>query len=128
LGKLEEGIGSLLEESINDLEKEGIIQRFEYTYELAWKTLQDLLKYKGYQDISGPNPTLEQAFQDGYIADGQTWKQMKKSRDLSTHTYNEETADSIYKRIKDVYFEAFKALEERLEQERSGKQGKLFGE
>jgi nucleotidyltransferase substrate binding protein (TIGR01987 family) len=126
LAKLEEGIKTLQIEHVTDLEKEGLIQRFEYTYELAWKTLQDLLKHKGYQDIAGPNPTLEQAFIDGYIENGQVWKQMKKSRDLSTHTYNEETADDIFEQIVDCYFDTFKALEARLEQERYGKQRNLF--
>ena len=53
--------------SLSELEQEGMIQRFEYTYELAWKTLQDLLEHKGYTDIKGPTPVLEQAFKDGYI-------------------------------------------------------------
>ncbi|HRH33456.1 MAG TPA: nucleotidyltransferase substrate binding protein [Catalimonadaceae bacterium] len=126
LAKLEEGIKTLQLEELNELEKEGLIQRFEYTYELAWKTLQDLLKFKGYQDIAGPNPTLQQAFQDGYIQDGNVWKNMKKSRDLSTHTYDEETAENIYESIRNWYFDAFKALEKKLENERRGKQGELF--
>jgi len=127
LAKLEEVVKSSEVESLSELEKEGFIQRFEYTYELAWKTLQDLLKHKGYQDISGPNPTIEQAFQDGYLEHGQVWKQMKKSRDLSTHTYNEEIAENIYESIIASYFDAFKALEMRLEKERSGKKTGLFG-
>jgi len=126
LSKLKQAVDASQLEELTELEKEGLIQRFEYTYELAWKTLQDLLKHKGYQDVAGPNPTLEQAFQDGYIADGRVWKQMKKSRDLSSHTYNEETAQNIFESIKDWYFDAFKALEIRLEQERTGKQGSLF--
>jgi nucleotidyltransferase substrate binding protein (TIGR01987 family) len=126
LAKLEQAIHAGQLDPLNELEKEGLIQRFEYTFELAWKTLQDLLKHKGYMDIAGPNPTLEQAFQDGYFVDGHVWKQMKKSRDLSTRTYNEETAENIFESIRDRYSEAFKALEERLEQERSGKQSSLF--
>jgi uncharacterized protein with HEPN domain len=54
------------------------------------------------------------------------WQNMKKSRDLSSHTYDEETAENIYEAIRDKYFDAFKALETRLEQERSRKQGELF--
>lgn len=54
-------------ESLSELEREGLIQRFEYTYELAWKTLQDLLKYKGYEFMQGPNGTLRQAFEDGWV-------------------------------------------------------------
>ena len=47
--------------SLSELEKEGLIQRFEYTYELSWKTLQDFLRYKGYIDFAGPNATLSLA-------------------------------------------------------------------
>jgi hypothetical protein len=60
-------------ENLSELEREGLIQRFEYTYELAWKTLQDLLEAKGYLDIKGPTPVFQQAFQDGYITDGEAW-------------------------------------------------------
>ena len=51
-------------ESLSELEMEGLIQRFEYTFELGWKTLQDLLKYKGYEFVQGPNGTLQKAFED----------------------------------------------------------------
>ncbi len=61
-------------DDLSELEQEGMIQRFEYTFELAWKTLQDLLRYKGYLDIAGPNPVLEQALKDGYLTDAEGWK------------------------------------------------------
>jgi nucleotidyltransferase substrate binding protein (TIGR01987 family) len=57
-------------ESLNEMEEQGLIKAFEYTYELAWKTLQDLLNYKGYSNIVGPRPVLEQSFRDGYLHDG----------------------------------------------------------
>ena len=128
LSKLGEVAGQKTVEALSELEKEGMIQRFEYTYELAWKTLQDLLKFKGYLDIAGPNPVLEQAFQDGYITNGQAWKQMKKARELTSHTYNSETAGEIAKNIAESYYALLKDLEEKLEQERAGKQGNLFDE
>jgi len=61
LSKLAEVVTERTEDSLSELEKEGLIQRFEYTFELAWKTLQDLLEFKGYLDINGPNPVLEQS-------------------------------------------------------------------
>ena len=109
-------------DDLSDLEKEGMIQRFEYTFELAWKTLQDLLEFKGYRDIAGPNPVLEQALKDGYISNEKQWRNMKKSRELTSHTYNSETADDIASNISDTYFDLFKQLELRLEEERGGKQ------
>ncbi len=105
-------------ENLSDLEKEGMIQRFEYSFELAWKTLQDLLEYKGYTDIAGPNPVLMQSLKDGYITDEKQWRNMKKSRELTSHTYNSSTADDIAHDIVDEYYSLLKALEQRLEEER----------
>ena len=113
-------------DSLSDLEKEGMIQRFEYTFELAWETLQDLLEFKGYKDIAGPNPVLEQALKDGYIRDEQNWRNMKKSRELTSHTYNSETADDIAQNIASEYYALLKKLEHRLEEERGGKPAEIF--
>lgn len=52
------------------MEEQGLIKAFEYTYKLGWKTLQDLLKEKGYSDVIRPKPVIEQSFQDGYITNG----------------------------------------------------------
>lgn len=117
LAKLEEVARYKTLDELSDLEKEGLIQRFEYTYELAWKTLQDLLREKGYIDIAGPNPVIEQAFKDGYLKDGQGWKKMKKSRELTSHTYDTDTANEIAKLIIDTYYMNFKNLASRLEAE-----------
>ena len=54
-------------DDLSELEQEGLVQRFEYTYELAWKVMQDFLKYKGYDFALGPNGTLQKAFEDGLI-------------------------------------------------------------
>lgn len=113
-------------ERLSELEKEGMILRFGYTFELAWKTLQDLLLYKGYEDIAGPNPVLEQSLKDGYIKDEKGWRNMKKSRELTSHTYNSDTADDIATGIVKEYYGLFKMLEARLEEERGGKQSSVF--
>ena len=113
-------------ERLSELEREGLIQRFEYTFELAWKTLQDLLRNKGYLDIAGPNPVLAQAFMDGYITDGEGWKKMKKARELTSHTYNSDTAEAIAEAVIASYFHLLKGLEQRLDQERSGSQSTFF--
>ena len=114
LSKLKEVVDGRDYETLSELEKEGLIQRFEYTFELAWKTLQDLLAFKGYQDIAGPNPALEQSFKDGYIQNEKVWRRMKKSRELTSHTYNSETADSIAESIVREYFFLLSELEQRL--------------
>ena len=108
------------------MEREGVIQRFEYTYELSWKTLQDYLRFKGYTDIAGPNPVLMQALQDGYISDAEGWKQMKKARELSSHTYDSNTAQEIVEAILTVYFNLLDLLEKRLLPDYTGGQLSLF--
>jgi nucleotidyltransferase substrate binding protein (TIGR01987 family) len=82
------------------LEQEGLIKRFEYTFELAWKCLQDLLQEKGYANVRGPRPVIEQAFQDGWISDGPVWLQMLKARNETTHLYDESTFESVSKSVK----------------------------
>ncbi|HAH24578.1 MAG TPA: nucleotidyltransferase [Prolixibacteraceae bacterium] len=116
----------IFQENLNEMELQGLIKAFEYTYELSWKTLQDLLKEKGYVDIAGPKPVIEQSFQDGYIADGKGWMRMHRSRNLTSHTYDEQTAIEIVNGIKSEYFNLLRQLRNRLEEERSDKQNTLF--
>ena len=106
-------------ESLSEMEGQGLIKAFEYTYELAWKTLQDLLKDKGYLNILGPKPVIEQSFQDGYITDGKDWMRMHKSRNLTSHTYDETTALEIIKGIRSSYFGLLNNLRIRLEDEKA---------
>jgi len=104
--------------TLSEMEAQGLIKAFEYTYELSWKTLQDLLKEKVYRDIIGPRPVIEQCFQDGYLSNGNAWMSMHKSRNLTSHTYNEEVAEEIVEAIRKVYYQLFKDLKNRLEEER----------
>ncbi|HZJ35270.1 MAG TPA: nucleotidyltransferase substrate binding protein [Gillisia sp.] len=103
---------------LNEMEGQGLIKAFEYTYELSWKTLQDLLIEKGYKDIIGPKPVIEQSFQDGYIKNGKEWLKMHISRNLTSHTYDEETAKEIIKEIRNTYFGLFNDLFSTFEKEK----------
>ncbi|HKJ43031.1 MAG TPA: nucleotidyltransferase substrate binding protein [Sunxiuqinia sp.] len=109
----------LSKEDLNEMEEQGLIKAFEYTYELSWKTLQDLLKEKGYLDVVGPRPVIEQSFQDGYIVDGKGWMEMHKSRNLTSHTYDEKTAEEIVDAIRSTYFNLLKKLKIRLDDEKA---------
>mgnify|MGYP003635436474 CR=1 FL=1 len=102
---------------LNEMEEQGLIKSFEYTYELAWKTLQDLLKEKGYSDVIGPKPVIAQSFTDGYITDGEGWKKMHFSRNLTSHTYDEQTAKDIVEGIRNQYFELLSELVQSLEKQ-----------
>jgi nucleotidyltransferase substrate binding protein (TIGR01987 family) len=83
------------ERPLSDLEAEGLIQRFEFTFELAWKLLKDYLKEIGFPDIGGPREVIRRAFAEGIISDGVLWMDMLKHRNLSTHVYDEEVAQTI---------------------------------
>lgn len=124
--KLNEAIQLSTSESLSELEVEGLIQRFEYTYELAWKTLQDLIKKKGFIGISGPGAVLNQAFELGLIDNPEGWRRLKKSRELTSHTYDSGTAKEIYNDIKSEYVFLFEYLQKKLEVERTGQTGNLF--
>jgi nucleotidyltransferase substrate binding protein (TIGR01987 family) len=101
------------------LERSGLIQTFEFTFELLWKTLQDLLVSQGYVGINGPRPVLEKAFQDGWITQGDEWIKMMISRNLTSHSYNEKTAEEIAKHIKTLYFPLIRNVLETLRNERA---------
>jgi nucleotidyltransferase substrate binding protein (TIGR01987 family) len=104
---------------LNEMEGQGLIKAFEYTYELSWKTLQDLLMEKGYKDIIGPRPVIEQSFQDGYIKNGKEWLKMHISRNLTSHTYDEETAKEVIKEIRNTYFGLLNDLFSTFEKEKN---------
>lgn len=69
----------LQQREYNELERQGLIQAFEYCYELAWKTLQDNIIERGFVDIAGPRPVLQKAFELGLISNGHEWMQMVKT-------------------------------------------------
>lgn len=100
---------------LSDLEKQGLIQVFEFTHELSWKTLKDLFKYQGIgTDILGSRDTAREAFKLGLVEDGRVWMAMIESRNLTSHIYDEETVNQIIEVIANDYIEAFNALEKRL--------------
>ena len=105
-------------DSLSELEMEGLIQRFEYTFELGWKVLQDLLKYKGYEFVQGPNGTLQKAFEDNMITDHDGWRRMAKARVTTSHTYNEGDAIEIVRKIYEEYSLLLKQLDSRLNEEK----------
>lgn len=110
---------------LDEIIREGLIQRFEYTHELAWNVMKDfLLEVGGIQSIGSKDATRE-AFKAELIKDGDIWMEMIKSRNKTSHTYNEETANEIYSKIIDDYYPAFLSFQTKMEK-RSGDQQNLF--
>jgi nucleotidyltransferase substrate binding protein (TIGR01987 family) len=73
----------------------GTIQNFEFTFELAWKAMQRLLKLRGV-DTGSPNQVFRAAIKEGFIENFELWNEFLKKRNLTVHTYNESTAEEVY--------------------------------
>lgn len=99
---------------LNDLEKQGLIQSFEYTFELAWNTLKDYFEAQGEANILGGRDAIRLAFKSGLIENGEVWMDMLKSRSLTSHTYNEDIAEKIVKDIVKKYIIEFSLLETKM--------------
>jgi len=97
---------------LSNLEKQGVIQGFEFVHELAWNVLKDYLAYEGIQGIVGSRGAVREAFKRGLIEDGETWMDMIEKRNLSSHTYNLEIAETLIVAIMNTYHPAFLALQE----------------
>ena len=99
---------------LNDLEKQGLIQSFEYNHELAWKTQKDFLEFQGIKEIYGARDVVRESFKLRLIKDGDIWIKMIEDRNLTVHTYNEETTQSIFDNIINYYYNEFLLLKEKL--------------
>ncbi len=96
---------AIYQETLNSLELEGIMQRFEYTWELAWKVLKDRLEFDGLTITHiSPKNVIRLAYTNKYIADGDGWMAMLESRNLLAHTYSEENFNKILAELRSKYF------------------------
>ena len=105
-------------EEYSRLEQEGIVQRFEYTFELGWKTLKDKLQYEGY-DEKTPRSVIRRAFEVGYLTEeeAETWLEALNHRNLLSHTYDETMALEALNLIAQKYYPKLHTLYDRLSQE-----------
>ena len=101
--------------SLSILEKQGVIQAFEFTHELAWNVLRDYLQDQGNQNVKGSKDATREAFKVELIADGEQWMAMIQSRNVSSHTYDERTAEELVGVIFKHYFPLFIALQAEME-------------
>ena len=95
---------SLKTEQLSILERAGLIQFFEMTFELAWKLLKDYEETEGFI-VKTPREAIKQAFQSGLISNGHDWIDALQDRNLTAHTYNEETAIAVETKIRTKYFQ-----------------------
>jgi len=99
---------------LSDIEKRGLIQAFEYTYELAWNVIKDFYYYNGIVDIQGSRDAFKIAFNKGLVSSDVLIKSIR-SRQLTVHTYDEEVVEDIFDKIINEYYFAFKELLQNLE-------------
>ena len=100
---------------LSELEKQGLIKSFEYTFELSWTTMKDFLEFRGQTDIFGSRDAIRKSFQLGLIASGEMWMDMLASRNQTFHTYNEAVAEEICRAVQAAYYPLFQELQRRLE-------------
>jgi nucleotidyltransferase substrate binding protein (TIGR01987 family) len=101
---------------LDEIFKEGLIQRFEYTHELAWNVMKDYANFQGNSEFGGSRDATREAFQLQLISDGKLWMDMIGSRNKSSLTHNEETAEEIYRKILNLYFPAFQEFQSKMQE------------
>jgi nucleotidyltransferase substrate binding protein (TIGR01987 family) len=119
LAQLQQAVELSQQRPLSNLERQGLIQAFEYTHELAWNTLKDFLEARGAANLFGSKDATREAFAKGLIGQGEVWMQMIQSRNQTAHTYNEETVEQIVTAILNAYAAEFAHLQTRLEELRA---------
>ena len=100
-------------DEVDELLKEGLILRFEYTHELVWKVMKDYAEYQGYTEVRGSRDAFRQALQMGII-DDVAWMESIEDRNLTSHNYDEEVADDVYQAIVHKYYPLFVRFEQKM--------------
>jgi len=99
---------------LNKFELQGLIKCFEYTFELAWKTMKDYLEQEGF-DVKTPRLVIQTAFQSELVKEGHTWIDMLEKRNLMSLTYNEKIAEEAVRLIRQRYYTVLQELYNTLE-------------
>ena len=94
----------------SDVVRDGVIQRFEFCTELAWKTTREYLIDQGYTEINSPKAVMKQAYADGIITDESTWLALLTDRNITSHIYDDATAAGVFNRIDSQYISLFTTL------------------
>ena len=100
--------------TILDSIRDGVIQRFEFCVELAWKTLREYLLDQGYTEINSPKSVMKQAFADGILDHEDGWLQLLDARNETSHIYDEATATTVFGNIRTIYVPLLKDLIQKL--------------
>lgn len=96
--------------STSTVMRDGVIQRFEFTAELAWKSCRELLLDEGFVNIDSPKAVMRQALVSNLITDGDGWFSLLQARNITSHMYSEDQAAIVYQNIRQIYLPLFLAL------------------
>ena len=113
--QLTKGVELSRQRHLSDLEQQGLIKAFEFTHELAWNVMKDYFEYQGTNSIMGSRDATRQAFLRNLITDGEGWMEMIKSRNMTSHTYNQDIADEISGKVISEYFQLFQEFHDRVQ-------------
>ncbi|AEF16195.1 nucleotidyltransferase substrate binding protein, HI0074 family [Thermoanaerobacterium xylanolyticum LX-11] len=112
LDRLKEGLLQYDEE--DELQRDGIIQRYEFTFELAWKTLKEVFEDEGLVGLNSPKTVLREAYSSGLIDDEKIWLDMLVDRNATSHIYSQSNAIEICKRINEIYIDKLEELKDKI--------------
>ncbi len=127
LNRLAEIVNVMNSRELNEFEADGLVQRFEFTFELAWKLIKSYADFQVTdKEIMGSRDAFRWAFDNGLITDCQSWMEMVKRRNDTSHTYDEATATEVVQLVKSTYFQLFVDLLNKMEKLSSTKQNDLF--
>ncbi len=99
--------------NINPFILDAVIQRFEFTFEIAWKLIREILLFRG-KEVSSPRMAIKEGFKEKFFEDGDGWIKMLEDRNLTSHTYKQDLANEIYERIKNNHYVLLKKLKEQM--------------
>lgn len=115
LTQLAEAVQLREQRPLSRLEQQGLIKAFEFTQELGWNVMKDYFEYQGNPNLTGSRDAIREAFKNGLILDGDGWMDTIRSRNLSTHTYDEARANQLAQIIATRYLELFQAFAQRMQ-------------
>ncbi len=112
--QLVDGVDLSRQRPLSRLEQQGLIKAFEFTQELAWNVMKDYFEYQGNTSITGSRDAMREAFNKRLIEDGEGWMETIKSRNRSSHTYDENTARELVRIITERYMTLFETFAVRM--------------
>jgi len=111
LKKLNDACNESQSRELNDLEKQGFIKAFEFTFELSWLVIKDYFEYQGNPNIRGSRDAFKMALNYNIIENGKSWFKMIEARNITSHTYDEDIIDSIISTVNSSFIIEFNSFE-----------------